>query len=129
MPIKHQRDYYASLGDGLERSDCAVRAISIAACISYEAAHALLEKHGRQRGKPTKWTVIRKAMEDLFPEVWFKSFASTKPLTLVRICELYPKGNFVLFTTRHAFALCDGVVHDWQSHPLCRVIGFYKLCD
>ena len=129
MAIKHQRDYYASLGDGLEKSDCAVRALSVAGCMSYADAHAVLARHGRLPRKPTRWNVIRRAMEELFPEVQFQGLEGTCPLTLARVCEIYPKGNFILFTRRHAFALCDGVVHDWQPHPRCRIVGFYKLCD
>lgn len=102
-----------------ERHDCGVRALRCAAGVSYEEAHAALERHGRRAKGLTYDSQMTHAailfgfvpLDDGFP-------------TLTRFLAAHSIGRFVIRTARHYFAIVDGVVHNWNSNNAgarCRV--------
>lgn len=129
--MKHAREPYASLGGGLnEHNDCVVRAFSLAGNLPYTRVHAVLAKHGRKRRGHTEYHVSITAQEELFPHTKFRSTAQIayggtyniiQSPTTVAFTKAHPVGRYICFTRTHAFALIDGVVHDWKSCPRARV--------
>lgn len=121
--MKHSRDEYA-VNTGLgERSDCVVRAVSVAGCMDYHVAHALLKRHGRRDRKPTYIHTTIEAIREAFAvEVRY-----AERCTLASFVNKHQSGHYVLLTSSHALALVDGVVYDWASHPRCRVVWYFKL--
>lgn len=110
-------------GDDNEYNDCSIRAYSIAACVSYDHAHALFTKHGRTPKKRTSIdttiSVLRKTFPNaihLFPQMSLSCFM-----------KLHPIGHYLLHTSSHAFALCDGIVHDWSYHPRYKIRHAWRL--
>lgn len=122
--MQHSSDQYATIGkEANEKRDCVIRALSIAACIDYNTAHALLKKHGRKDKRGTPLHVSIAALKELFPDVEMKS----ANVSLDFFARSHTQGHYLVYTRNHAIALCDGVIHDWSSHPRYRVRYYWKL--
>lgn len=99
--------------------DCVVRAFSVAANRPYAEIHTLCATHGRPYGRGTSNATMRavaKAM-GIQEERTLLAYVSIngrlyRP-TLAAFIKANPTGRFVLTRRGHAFALIDGVVHDW----------------
>ena len=127
--MKHLRESYASLGDGLnEHNDCVVRAFSLAGNLPYTQVHAVLAKHGRKHRGRTKYRVSTAARKELFPDDPFYSTVMDVPTT-ARFVKAHPVGRYICFTRTHAFALIEGVVHDWKSSPKARVKMYCQVSN
>ena len=113
-------DYTAGQGD---KNDCSVRAYMVAACVSYENAYRLFTKHGRGLGKRTRFNTTNAVIRETFPQAsYFQPHISLK-----RFVTHHPKGHYILHNKHHAFALCDGVIHDWNKHPRYKIQVAWKL--
>lgn len=123
MGIKHSRDMYADKSGLGEQRDCVVRAVSVAGCLDYHQAHALLAKHGR---RPRCATYIRSTIGAM-REGFGSEVRYGNKLTLAQFAAKHSKGHYVLLTSSHAIALVDGVVYDWAPHPRCRIVWYFQL--
>ena len=101
--------------------DCSVRAISIAADIPYADAQQAFKEAGREDGKGTPWEVSCALYERLgFLRHHTRRChyagrrAVVRYMTVAQFIRAHPKGRFTLHRRGHAFALIDGVVHDWS---------------
>lgn len=131
----------ASAGLG-ETNDCTVRALSIAAGISYEEAHALLAAEGRKNGKGIYFKSMfipilarlgfhaqRVALHEIiatYPGVHsgLKSVTTHHP---ARFAKVWPKGTFMMFTPRHVLTIKDGVNHDWTKGRAIRAESLWRV--
>ncbi len=116
------RDNYASAAG--ERKDCAVRSFSVAACVSYEFASKLFEKHGRKHNKGTSFTVSDSVIKEEFPN---HVFVGAEGLTLPNFAKRYNKGHYIVHVRKHALAIVDGVIHDWRPRPKTKVWCAWRL--
>jgi hypothetical protein len=90
-----------------ESNDCAVRALSIACDIPYHEAHSRFSKVGRKPNKGVSVDMLSRVLGDRpIGSDWLS-------YTLSRFCALKPKGRFLVLKRNHAFAVVNGVVHDW----------------
>ena len=111
-----------------ENRDCAVRALSVAASISYEHAHRLLKAAGRMDKGSTPHHTITIAINTSFPEATLgKSPKRGVPLSQMLLFGYFAKGRYLVVTGRHALAVVDGVVHDWRYRSKLRVYYFFKF--
>lgn len=109
-----------------ERNDCGVRALAIAANVPYAEAHRALELCGR---KPNHGTYSHQA-ERAFELLTLRSMERVDVHalrteaakgryycwpTITQFLKAHPKGRYFVCSQRHAFAVVDGVVHDWSS--------------
>lgn len=130
--IKRSRDAYAlrecpaSIG---ETNDCAVRSLAVAAGITYGEAYNALANVGRQprRGVPMRLIVralrnlqishvvrpVGKLVRRLRRGSYTQFVVRVQYPTLKQVLEQYPTGSHAVATREHAFAIVDGVVHDW----------------
>lgn len=118
--LTHRYKAYANISAGsdhhkLERNDCVVRALALAAGISYDESHALLEKHGRQYAKGTSWMTHRNAIKDLNGTAVIDT-PNTKlaKFTLNSFITNHPTGSYFVIRRGHAIAVINGRVYDWQ---------------
>lgn len=106
--------YSAPQGD---RNDCSVRALSIAANMPYADAHRLFALAGRRDGRRTPVFVTAGIHERLgytrIPTVGSTHYGTQ--MTVAQFLRAHPRGRYVLHRRSHAFAVVDGVVHDWAS--------------
>jgi hypothetical protein len=123
LKIEHTA-YSAAEGD---RRDCSVRALSIAANLPYEHCSKLFAHHGRKRGHATPTHISDGIHDDLgmqqvplLPRGW---------LTVTRFIAEHPVGRFVVHRRGHAFAIIDGVIHDWSrgTGPRSRIKKAWRV--
>lgn len=115
-PVEHRLRYasrvYAPIGR--ELNDCAVRALALAASLSYQDAHDLLSWHGRQKDGVTR--NAHKLYDVLFPECRIEATAGHHPMydrpTVGQFLKAHPVGRFLCMVKGHAFAVRDGIVYD-----------------
>ena len=114
---------------GRETRDCAVRALAVAACVSYDEAHAACKAEGRRDRQGTYEGTLKRAAMRLAPGASCLRYDDGFYGKTARdVAAMFPVGHFVLWSRNHAFALCDGVLHDWDNRSgLCRVVGGVRL--
>ena len=122
--MKHDRDTYALDGRD-ERRDCAVRAFSVAACVSYDSAHALFEKFGRRDRHATSLAMSVSVLRDQFPAAQRITF---RTCTVGAFLKNHIDGHYIVFVRNHCFAVCDGIIFDWKPALKRIVKSAWKLC-
>jgi hypothetical protein len=92
-----------------EANDCAVRALSAAAAVSYDEAHRATEAAGRRPRRGTPIEVTRQAARLLGMRVrHFRAQGNEH-----RAAELVkPQGRYIVRVTRHVYAIVNGVSFD-----------------
>jgi hypothetical protein len=126
-----------------ETNDCTVRALTAAANIPYEQAHALMAKHGRKFGKGSYHETQAKAYTEAGGELR-AIFGTTKGakyrahtakdvphqegITLGTLIAEIPNGRFVCIMRGHAFAIVDKQLADGGSLPSgSRIQAVYRF--
>jgi len=128
-----------------EKNDCSVKAVALAAGVSYEEAHAALAEEGRKNGKGAYTQGILRAVE--------RCGKKHQRIPLDMIIQLYPKGHrdvlksvtthhparfpdawqdgntYVMFTKRHVCTIINGVNHDWTNGRAMRAISVYRITN
>ena len=139
--IKKSYTAYSGVSNGVfDNNDCHVRAISLAAGISYEESHRLHEEAGRASGEGTHYATSRKVISALgLKEVKYENCKYPPTLkgrsyvypTVKQFIWDHPKGTYLVHRRGHAFAIIDGVVHDWMqgTGPRSRVVFAAKFGD
>jgi hypothetical protein len=135
--MKHDSTAYSAIqAPQGERADCSVRALAIAAGMSYADAYQAFKEAGREDGKRTSWAVSCRLYERLgFCRHETRTCRydgrriAASYMTVAQLIRGHPKGRFILNRRGHAFALIDGVVHDWASGtgPRSRVRAAWKI--
>ena len=118
---------YISRGDTTEHNDCTVRALSAAAQVPYEQAHAALARAGRVNGRGVKFWAIQNAYSE-FGGKWVAFNFEAKLPTLAHFTSALPSRRCVVLIRGHALALVDGVQLDLApSGARFRVQGYWKF--
>ncbi len=126
-----------------ETNDCAVKAVATVCGVSYEVAHATLEKFGRKNGKGAHTYQIHDAVEFLGK--------STRGVAIQYFIQKYPKGHrdvlknvtthhmarfnnvwadgktYLVYTKGHVLAVVNGVNHDWTVGSSKQVVAIYEV--
>lgn len=107
-----------------DKNDCSVRAFARAAGISYDAAHKRFADHGRKRGCATQLITTALVLREAFPDARGVNMKDL-PMSIAEFVDRLPRdGAYIVHTNRHAFAIVDGIVHDWDAHPH-RIVKWY----
>lgn len=103
-----------------ERGDCAVRALRIAAGVSYFTAHSALAAHGRLQRHGTRNGIMSSAAMSFGLNTW--DLDNRRP-TLAYFLRENPTGSYVVQIKGHYIAVRDGIVHNWSKRhgPRTRV--------
>ena len=113
---------------GRNVGDCAVRAVSVALGIDWEAAYSLICKNGYMMGdmpsSNSVWGAVlrqngfyREAIPDTCPDCY----------TAEDFCEDHPDGVYVLGFGNHVATVVDGVIFDsWDSRREIPQYYFFK---
>jgi hypothetical protein len=98
-----------------EQRDCAVRALRIAAGITYERAHAMLAAYGRRAKRATSNNTVKRAAENFrLHAVNLNAHLDGWP-TLAKFVREHRTGSYVLRVNTHFLAVRDGVVYNWTA--------------
>ena len=125
-----------------ENKDCAVKAVSLLAKVSYEDAHAALKELGRIDGSGTPNELIRAALKGFgctvkkVPTEFFTSkypgiHKTLKSVTThhpARFEEAFPKdSNYAFISRKHIAAVIEGKTCDWSEGRALRAKWIWKV--
>lgn len=114
MSLPRQSDLYASIcpTDEFphEKLDCVVRALALVTQRAYRDVHAKCKAAGRKDSRRTKDVVVAAVATQL----GVTRLTHIGRPTLAQFLRDFPTGRFYVSRRGHAFAVIDGVVHDWQ---------------
>lgn len=112
-----------------ETNDCFVRALAISANITYNEAHGIAEElFGRnpKEGTTMVESTIRStkgrnyfqhrhlALEDV-NHTYVRRDKKVHALNIRGFYNRYPKGSYLILVNKHALAIVDGVIQDWEA--------------
>lgn len=124
-----------------ETRDCTVRALSNAASMDYDNAHALLKKHGRKNRCGAYFSTMLKAYNEadfVLESVHGTTGAArsaariakrqaSEGITLAKILPKLAFGEYIVNTTGHAVAVVNGKIIDTFDNPAGkRVVAVFK---
>lgn len=126
-----------------ENNDCSVKAVAIVCGVSYDAAKTALAARGRKDGKGAYTQDILAVCRTEFGKettlVDMKKVVATYPSPHCNVLKgitthhprrfnkVWPKGNYLMFVTRHVAAVVDGVTHDWTVNKAMKVVALYEV--
>lgn len=110
--MKKDSTAYAAVLPKWDTSDCCVRALAVACGVSYEAASVAFSAGGRQVGKGTPMDVAAKVYEKW---LGMARLEGVDGMALADFAALAQRGRYVVHKARHAFAVVEGTVHDWDN--------------
>ena len=110
--MKKETTAYAAERPAWDKDDCSIRALAVATGVPYAAASIAFSSIGRRLKKGTELSLSIKLHEEM---LGMKRIESAEGMRLEAFLMLATKGSFVLHKSGHAFAVVEGVVHDWQG--------------
>ena len=99
--------------DCRDTNACTVNALANTSNMPYAVAHEIAEAAGRKRGKGF-WPSVLLFHAKKYGVKSKKVLRSS--LTLQKFIKKFPVGKFYVASSRHAFAVVDGVVLDWKDN-------------
>lgn len=111
--MRHDSTAYSAVRPKWDRNDCSVRALAVAVGLTYEQAGAIFAAFGRKMKEGTSLDLSIRVMED---RLKMRRLELSDGPEEIKYFALYrDTGRFVLHRKGHAFALVEGVIHDWEG--------------
>ena len=112
-----------------ESNDCFVRALAISANITYNEAHGIAEElFNRKTGEGTQLvesTIRSKTGRNYFNHrnlqledvnhTYIRRDKKVHALNIRGFYNRYSKGTYLVLVNKHALAIVDGVIQDWEG--------------
>ncbi len=127
--MKRDSTAYAASKPAYDKNDCSVRALAVALGVSYYAASAVFSAAGRGLTKGTSFETSAKVYEEWLGMVRIKE---PEGWAIAEFIRLAPKGAFVLHRRGHAFAVVEGVLHDWadgRTEEKSRIVNVWRVTE
>jgi hypothetical protein len=101
-----------------ERNACTVMAVSNAFAVPYDAAHALLQQHGRHTGHRFDFRTFMRVQLCYYRGLLGRrvTHVDAERRTLAQVVRDFPRGTFILRKRGHVFAMRDGWVIDYAPN-------------
>lgn len=111
-----------------EGSDCTVLAWCNVFDAPYVNSHAWLKKHGRR----DRHGMSRKNVERAFAackrvKVVNGPYSQKDRISVAAFCKKHPVGRYYVLVSGHAFAIKDGIVHDYKHGPRRQITGATRV--
>lgn len=110
--MKRDTTSYGAVRPAWDKSDCSVRALAVACGVPYEIASIAFTCQGRTLKKGTSVEMSVKLHEEV---LGMRRVTMAEGMRLEAFLEVARTGRFIVHKTGHAFAVVDGVVHDWEG--------------
>jgi hypothetical protein len=112
-----------------ENRDCTVRSLALAAGINYSDAHKCCSEAGRRPRQGLLDHGIQKAVSLASSRFGITAKLIAPPHgTFAQMREKYNQGRYIFTSSRHAFAVIDGVLHDsWHVGGRTKVGMIIKI--
>ena len=110
--MKKDTTAYGAERPAWDKQDCSVRALAVATGVPYAVASAVFSAQGRKLKAGTPVTLS----DNLFVNILgMRRVEMAEGLRLEAFLEVARTGRFTVHKVGHAFAVVDGVVHDWEG--------------
>lgn len=110
--MKRDTTAYAASGSFKDKADCSIRALAVATGVSYTVASMTFSARGRRLGKGTDVALSTQLHEEV---LGMRRVTLAEGLRLEAFLEVARTGCYIIHKKGHAFAVIDGVVHDWSN--------------
>tara|TARA_R110000868_G_scaffold72639_1_gene211407 strand:- start:51 stop:473 length:423 start_codon:yes stop_codon:yes gene_type:complete len=126
--MKRDSTAYGAVRPAYDKNDCSVRAIMIAAGCTYEHASAMFSVAGRRLLKGTPSEVTQCVHEKY---LGMERITDVKGWPIAAFLAAHPHGSYVLHRSGHAFAIIEGVLHDWErgTGPRSMILAAWKATE
>lgn len=126
--MKKDSTAYAAPRPFEDKADCSIRALACAAGTSYEIASMTFSAQGRKMKKGTDVNVSIKVHEEV---LGMKRITLAEGIRLEAFLEVAKEGRYVVHKKGHAFAIVNGIVHDWDntSRGATTLIRVWKVTE
>jgi len=117
------------LGSNGDNRDCTVRAVSAALCLDYYQVQLAFCAAGRRTGWGANILTVSEVLCSLTGDHSLRYKSCARP-TLAQFLRTLGPGHYIVCARRHAFAIIDGVVHDWgrqSSGARVRILCYWKV--
>lgn len=109
--MKRDSTSYSEVRPTYDKGDCSVRALAVGTGCTYEQASAVFSAAGRQMKHGTSQDTSHKVHVEWLK---MKPLENVKGWSVAAFIAANPSGTFILHRRRHAFAVVNGVLHDWE---------------
>jgi len=112
-----------------DTNSCTVNALANSTGWDWNLCHDIAAQSGRKRGKG-HWPqfVLKTAGHFGCRSRKLTRIRKNHSWTVQKFVKLNPTGSFYVASSRHAFAIVDGVVKDWQHNgDLVRIVEAYRI--
>ena len=103
---------YSAVRPAWDKNDCSVRALACATKVSYIVASMTFSAQGRSVKKGTPTELSTKLHEEI---LGMRRIEMAEGMRLEEFVRYARAGSFIIHKARHAFAVVDGVIHDWEN--------------
>ena len=110
--MKRDSTAYGAVRPVWDRADCCIRAVAVSTGCTYELASAMFSAAGRKLRTGTS-VEMTYHVHEMFLRM--KRVKDVCGWPLAAFIAAYPKGRFILHRRGHAFAVVNGVLHDWEN--------------
>lgn len=110
--MKKELTAYAATRPKWDGADCCVRALAVALNVDYAQASVTFSAAGRVLKKGTTQDTSKKVYEDW---LGMRPLEGVEMMRLADFVNLAQSGSYVVHKKGHAFAVVEGVVHDWEN--------------
>jgi len=110
--MKKDTTTYGAVRPKWDKADCSVRALACATGVPYEVASVTFSAQGRQVRKGTETRVSIQVHEVV---LGMKRIEMAEGIRLEAFLEVAKTGRYIVHKRGHAFAIVEGVVHDWEG--------------
>lgn len=101
-----------------ETNDCTVKAWFNVFNAPYHLCHKYLKGYGRVHRRGMTLDQIKRALNGCKKtKVVYGPYSDKNRITVTQFCKKHPVGRYYVTSRGHAFAIIDGVVHDWHHGP------------
>ena len=126
--MKKDSTSYGADRPAWDKSDCSVRALACATNVPYTVASVTFSARGRSVKKGTSGVLSAQLYEEV---LGMREIQVASGMRLDEFLSYAPTGRFLVHKTGHAFAIIEGVVHDWDntSKESTRLTRVWKVTE
>jgi hypothetical protein len=124
--MKRDTTAYGAERPAWDKNDCSVRALAVACGVPYAVASMAFSVLGRRLKAGTDLRTTERLHEEI---LGMERIQAAEGMDLGTFVQYATKGRFVVHKRGHAFAVVDGVLHDWETttKPGTRILRVWRV--
>ena len=126
LTMKKDSTSYGAERPAWDKNDCSIRALATATGCGYAQASMIFTAAGRTLRQGTTTALSQEVYEKWLGMI---PLMHVEGMSLGEFARLAHTGNFIVHKFMHAFAVIDGVVHDWEgtSRDATKVVRAWRV--